>query len=177
MWSSQHQTNGRLKCWLLVFRCWRAIGATWLLLPWRRVADGVLKLWSSWNLWHVLSCSFMFFHVLSCSFTFFHVLHVLSCSFMFFHVLSCSFMFFHFLSFSFIFFVFVGCSKSDFFLGLNFVTISLDSSFVKNQFLARLGRYPFRHSFPFFPTFFSVFFLSSLAFYFSFCSFHHFLIF
>ena len=46
-----------------------------------------------------------------------------------------SFFFVHFLSFSFIFFVFVGCSKSDFFLGLNFVTISLDSSYVKNQFL------------------------------------------
>ena len=39
-------------------------------------------------------------------------------------------MFFHVLSCSFIFFVFVGC-----FLGLNFVTISLDNSYVKNQFL------------------------------------------
>ena len=33
--------------------CWRATGATWLLLPWRRVADGALKLWSSWNLWRL----------------------------------------------------------------------------------------------------------------------------
>ena len=43
-------------------------------------------------------------------------------------------LFFHFFiflfSFSFIFFHFVGCSKS----GINFVTISIDSSYVKNQF-------------------------------------------
>ena len=70
---------------------------------------------------------FIFFHF----FIFFivhflHFFHVLSCSFMFFHVLS--FIFFHFLSFSFVFFLFVRCSTSDFFLGLNFVTISLDNS-------------------------------------------------
>ena len=67
---------------------------------------------------------------------------------MFFHFLSLSFTFFHFLSFSIIFYdflsfslSFVGCSKSDFFLGLNFVTISLDNSYVKNQFLgpSRVG--------------------------------------
>ena len=48
-------------------------------------------------------------------------------------------MFFVFFSFlkkkkSSIFFFFVGCSKSDFFWALNFVTISLDSSHVKSQF-------------------------------------------
>ena len=69
--------------------------------------------------------------------------------------------FFHILSFSFHFlflFLFVGCSRSEFFLCLNFVTISLDSSHVKKLFLgpwAHLGWYPFGHSFPFFPTFFS----------------------
>ena len=59
--------------------------------------------------------------------------HFRSFSIIFFHVLSFSFMFFHFLLFSFIFFVFVGCSKYVFFLGVNFVTISLDSSYVKKQ--------------------------------------------
>ena len=102
---------------------------------------------------HVLSCSFIFFHFLSFSFIFsscfFHFapFHFISCSFflsfsnIFFHVLSFSFSFsfsfaFIFLSFSFSFilFFFVGCSKFDFF-GINFVTISLDSSHVKNQFL------------------------------------------
>ena len=71
-----------------------------------------------------------FFHFLSFSFMFFHVL---SFSFIFFHFRSFSIIFFHFLTFSFIFFVFVGCSKSDF-LGLNFVTISVDSSYVKSIF-------------------------------------------
>ena len=73
---------------------------------------------------HLLSFSFTFFHFLSFSVTFYHFL---SLSITFYHVLSCSL---HFLSFSFL----VGCSKSDF-LGLNFVTISLDNSYVKNQFL------------------------------------------
>ena len=101
---------------------------------------------------------------------------------MFFHFLSFSFIFFDFsFSFSFIFFVFVGCSKSDFFLGLNFVTISLDNSFVKNQFLgpSRVV-HPFGPSFPFFPTFFfSRFFcLFSCFFFFQFLSFFvHFFIF
>ena len=109
-------------------------------------------------------CSFivlsLFFH---CSFIvlslFFH------CSFivlsLFFH---CSFivlsLFFHysfiFLSF---FFHFLGCSKSVFFWGLNFVTISLDSSCVKNQFL---GPTRWRGGIPLWAlfSFFSPFFLS-----------------
>ena len=44
-----------------------------------------------------------------------------------------SFIFFFFLSFFFLFFFFVGCSKSDF-SGSQFVTISVDSSYVKNHF-------------------------------------------
>ena len=102
---------------------------------------------------------------------------------MFFHFRSFSFIFVHFLSFSFIFFV--RCSKSDFFLGLNFVTISLDSSSVKNQFLVSIsgGITPLGPLFLFFLLLFStVFFLSFfLLFIFSifslFCSFLHFLIF
>ena len=78
-----------------------------------------------------LPFSFIFFHFLSFSFIFYHFLLF---SIIFFHFLS-FFIFYHFRSFSFFFFVFVGCSKSDFFLGLNFVTISLDNSYVKNQFL------------------------------------------
>ena len=81
-------------------------------------------------------------------------------------------MFFHVLSWSFNFFVFVGCSKSDFFWGLNFVTICLDSSIVKNQFLgpsrgvAHLWA-PFSFfSYCFFFHFF-VFFLASYFFIFS----------
>ena len=80
---------------------------------------------------HFLSFSFMFFHLLSCSFICFHLL---SCSFIFFHFPSFSFfsfIFFHFLSFS---FILLG-AQNLIFLGLNFVTISLDSSNVKNHFL------------------------------------------
>ena len=111
----------------------------------------------------------MFFHVLSCSFMFFHVR---SCSFMFVHVRSCSFMFVHVLSFSFIFFH-VGCSKSDFFLGLNFVTISINTSYKKNQFLGpSRGRWcvcvgTFEASFPLFSLFLFLLFLPPLSFSFS----------
>ena len=82
----------------------------------------------------------MFFHVLSFSFIF---LHFPSFSFIFLHFLSFFFFlfFFFFLSlkfsfiFCFFFFLSGAHSKSDFFLDLNFVTISLDSSHEKNQFL------------------------------------------
>ena len=73
-------------------------------------------------------------------------------------------MFFHFLSFSFIFFFFVGCSKSDFF---NFVTISLDSSYVKNQFLGPSRVVPLWALFSLFPTFFLPFFVLFSCFLFS----------
>ena len=59
-------------------------------------------------------------------------------------------------------------------LCLNFVTISLDNSYVKNIFWAHLGRYPpFEASFPFFvvPFFPSFFFF----FFFFFFMFSHFL--
>ena len=106
--------------------------------------------------------------------------HVLSCSFMFFHVLLCSFIFFHFLSFS-----LLGAQNLIFFWGLNFVTISLDSSYVKNQFLGPsrvvvvgtpLG--PLFLFFLFFSRFFLSFFLLFIfSFFLFFCSFLHFLIF
>ena len=126
----------------------------------------------------------MFFHVPSFSFIFLHFLSFLPLFFFIF--LSFFFQFFiflHFLSFSFIFFV--GCSKSDFFSGLKFVTISLDSSYVKNQFLgpSRVVYTPFGPSFPFLslPFFSPVFCLFSCLFIFLFflilCSFLHFLIF
>ena len=54
--------------------------------------------------------------------------------FLIFHHFLHFFIFLYFLSFSFIFFFFVLCSKPDFW-SLNFVTISLDNSHVKNQFL------------------------------------------
>ena len=77
-----------------------------------------------------------FFSFLSFSFIFhFLFLILFHFSFFFFHFLSFSFIFFHFLSFSFSF-SFCWVLKIWFFLGLNFVTISLDSSYVKNQFLA-----------------------------------------
>ena len=62
------------------------------------------------------------------------------------------FFFFFFFSFVLIFFslsfLLVGGSKSDFFLGPNFVKISLHISFKKNfKFSARLGVYPFFSSF------------------------------
>ena len=104
----------------------------------------------------IFSFSFIFFHFL-CRFYFIFF-------FFFFHssFLSLSFnflfMFIHFHSFSFIFFFNVVCSKSDIFLGLNFATISLDSSYVKNQLLGpSRGVFPsstFGNSFPFFSSFF-----------------------
>ena len=90
-------------------------------------------------------------------------------------------MFFHVLSFSFIFFVSVGFSKSDFFLGLNFVTISLDNSYVKNQFLGPSRVVPLWALLSFFLLllFSPVFCLFSCFLYFHFfyifCSFLHFL--
>ena len=76
----------------------------------------------------------------------------------------------------------LGCSKSVFFLGLNFVTISLDSSHVKNQFLGPSRVVPLWALFSFFSyfllcpffVFFSCFFCVIFV---IFCSFLHFLIF
>ena len=108
--------------------------------------------------------SFIFFHFLS-----FH--------FILFYFLSFSFIFLHFPSFSFIFLNFpcLCWVLKIFFLGLNFVTISHDSSYVKNQFLgpSRVVGNPFGP--PVF-LFFSYFFLSRflpflLLFIFSFFSF------
>ena len=84
-------------------------------------------------------------------------------------------MFFHFLClFSFFFFFFVECSKSDFFFGLNFVTISRLSSYVKHLFLGPsrgvgtpLGSIFFSFLFVFF---FSIIFYHFLSF--SFIFFH-----
>ncbi len=80
--------------------------------------------------------------------------HVRSFSFIFVHCRSFSIIFSHFLSFSFIFFVFVG-SQNLIFLGLNFVSISLDSSYVKNQFLGPSRVVVPLWTLSFFPTFFS----------------------
>ena len=104
---------------------------------------------------------FIFFHFLSCSFAF-------SCSFSF---LSFYSTFFHFLSFYFILFSFVACSKSDFFLGLNFVTISLHISYHKNSIFRPVSavNHPFETSFPFlFIPFFPPFSFSCILFFFSF---------
>ena len=79
---------------------------------------------------------------------------ICSIFFIFLHVLSCSLIF--------VFFVFVGCSKSVFFFGLNFVTISLDNSYVKNQLLGPSRKVLFS----FFSYFFLPFFVFFLAFYF-----------
>ena len=124
--------------------------------------------------------SIIFLHFLSFSFIFIHL------SFIFFHFLSFSFIFFHFLSFSFIFSFSMPllCAQNLIFLGLNFVTISLDSSYVKNQYLGPSsgGRYPLGPLFLFFLVFFfsrflSVFLLFIFSFFLIFCSFLHFLIF
>ena len=88
---------------------------------------------------------------------------------MFYHFLSFSIIFYHFLSFSFIFFHFLcWVLKICFFLDLNFVAISLDSSYVKNQFLgpSRVAGNPFGPYFPFFSYFFLPFFVFFLAFHF-----------
>ena len=85
----------------------------------------------------IISLHFIFF-----IFSFFHVLpFFLFCFLFLFLFFSFSIIFYHFLSFSFIFFHFLsfalsllGAQNLIFFLGLNFVTISLNSSYVKNQF-------------------------------------------
>ena len=78
-----------------------------------------------------LHCSFIF---PSCSFIFLHFSFMF---FMFLHVPSCSFIFLHFLCLCWVLKIF--------FFGLNFVTISLDSSSVKNHFLgpSRVVKKPF----------------------------------
>ena len=95
----------------------------------------------SFNFLHFPSISFNFLHVPACSCMF---LHVPSFSLIFSHFLSCSFIFFHFLSFS----LSLLGAQNLIFWGLNFVTISLDSSYVKNQFLGPSGVVlnPFLHT-------------------------------
>ena len=89
---------------------------------------------------------------------------------MFFHLLSFSFIFFHF------FFVFVGCSKSDFFLGLKF-RYDFSSQFLCENFnflahLTPLGPlFLFFHIFPRFLSFLLLFIFLNFPF------FVHFLIF
>ena len=108
---------------------------------------------------HYRSFSFMFFHVLSCSFIFFHFL---SFSFIFFHFLPFSFIFCHFLLYSF----FLSGAQNLIFFGLNFDTISLDNSYVKNQFFGPIsGGRPLGPLFFFFLLFCPVF-CFFLAFYF-----------
>ena len=115
---------------------------------------------------HHFSCSFifsflfMFFHVLSCPSMFVHV------SFIFFHFLSCSFIFCHFLLYSF----FLSGAQNLIFFGLNFDTISLDSSYVKNQFLgpSRAAPPPLGPLFLFFLLFCPVFCLFSCFLFFHF---------
>ena len=118
---------------------------------------------------HVFIFSFFsFFHVF-----FFSIFHFSSFSFIFFHFLSCSFMFFH------CSFIVLSCSlcllgaQNLIFLDLNFVTISLDNSNVKNQILGPSRVYvpPSGPLFLFSIVFF-VFFLLFL--FFIFCSFLHF---
>ena len=73
----------------------------------------------------IFSFFFSVFHFLSFSLSFFFLFHFLFfLSFMFFHVLSCSLL----------------GAQNLIFWGLNFVTISLDSSYVKINFWAHLGR-------------------------------------
>ena len=119
-----------------------------------------------------------FFSIFHFSF-FFIFFHFLSFSFIFFHFLSLSFIFFHFLSFS---LSLLGAQNLIFFLGLNFVTISLDSSYVKNQFLGPSRGVPhwtlfsFCSYFFFSPVFLSFFLLLIFSIFLFFCSFLHFLI-
>ena len=116
---------------------------------------------------------FSFFHLLQKFFSFFFIFHFLT----FFSILFlfdiflfsiCSFfqffqffIFFHFL-FLFFFFIFHHflsflCLLSFFLFGLNFVTISLDSSYVKKSIFvpSQVVKTPFGPSFPFVHTFFS----------------------
>ena len=109
---------------------------------------------------HFLKLSFIFFHFLSFSFIFFQIFsNCLSFSFISFHFLSFPFIFLYFLSFSFSFSFYFSGAQNLIFVGLNFVTIFLDSSYVKNQFFGPVsGGTPFEPSFScffllFFPSF------------------------
>ena len=87
-----------------------------------------------------LSFYSMFFHVLSFCFIIFFFSFSFSFSFFLFLLFFSSFSFFSFVFAFFLFlFLFVGGSKSDFFGSLNFVTISLEISYKKFNFSARLG--------------------------------------
>ena len=114
----------------------------------------------------LLQFSFLIFHFFVFFFHFsFSFFHVLSCSFMFFHVLSCSLL----------------GAQNLIFWCLNFVTISLDISFVKNHFLGpsrEVEKKTFGPSFPVFLFFFTRFLSFFLLLFFSFFSFFvHFFIF
>ena len=93
---------------------------------------------------------------------------------MFFHFLSFSFIFFHFLPFSFIFChfllysFFLSGAQNLIFFGLNFDTISLDNSYVKNQFLGPSRVAALWALFSSFSYFFVPFFVFFLLFIFSF---------
>ena len=135
--------------------------------PWK--SSKILRLNRNFFIFHFSSLFFIFsfFHVSSFfhSFQFFAIFSFLHFSFFIFPIFS-------FLShFSLIFFHFLGCSKSVFF-GLNFVTISLHSSHVKNQFLGPSsgGGTPLGPLFLFFLLFSSRFLSFLLLFIFSFFS-------
>ena len=119
-----------------------------------------------------LSFSVFLLHFSSFSF-FFHVLSFdcLSFSVIFFHFLSCSFFFFFFFCF-----FFCRGSESDF-LGLNFVTSSLNISFRKSIYRPVSGVHSFGPSFSFFPPFLTNFFLMFLFFFGSCSSFFPFFLF
>ena len=125
-------------------------------------------------IFELFSCSFIFSHILSFSFFHFFIFHFFI-FFSFFHFFNFSFLnFFHFRSFSFIFSHFLSCSFSllgaqnlFFFSGLNFVTISLDSSHVEKQFggpSRGVVQIPFVPSLRFFLLFFLPFFFLSFSF-------------
>ena len=178
LWCDASQDHGLCRCTCLVYK-------VRLMLCKEGMECRIVNIFL-----HFLSFSFIFFHFLSLSFhcpfiVLSFSLHFLSFSFIFFHFLSCSFMFFHFLSFSFIFFHFLSfslslfCAQNLIFLGLNFVTISRDSSQVKNQFLGPSRVVPLWALFSFFSCCFSSVCLSFfLLFIFHFVSFFvHFFIF
>ena len=127
--------------------------------------------WKSYRILRLNPFVFIFLSFFN-NFLHFFVFHF----FIFFHFLSCSDIFFHFRSFSFIFVHVLCWVLKIFFLCLNFVTISLDNSHVKKQFLG-----PSRVVLPLGPLFLfsllSFFLLFSFSFFLIFSSFFDFFMF
>ena len=131
------ETHSETKSWkssmILTKKSYNNNGKLWKLSRSLRVNQNFFIFLS----FFIISPFFRFFFVIFHFFIFFFIFHF----FIFCHVLSFDFylFFFLFFFFLFLFFLFVGGSNSDFFVGLNFVTISLHTFYQKNSFFRHVS--------------------------------------